>query len=126
LACEVTNAGDVIALPVGGKNTEKSRLPATWFAISLNGTPIAGDKKVIEKDAQGRLSPWPKRYSRGRLDGLGACPRLDWKVDADRWRPVTRQSQLNLPAYVARAEMRIIDLGSVGGAAHRLRSCPLT
>ncbi len=114
IGCEVTNAGDIIALPVG-TNTEPSISPATGFAISSNGSPIVGDTKVIGKvrkvdvalaDAEIRVT----------FDGLGAVPRLDLEQSSDG--PdgkVTLQSAMNYPAYVTRGEMRIIDLDAVGG-----------
>lgn len=114
IGCEVTNAGDVIALPVG-KNTEKSSLPATGFAISLNGTPIAGDAKVIEKVRKVDIA-LAEADIRVTFDGLGAVPRLDLEQSMQTdGGPVTLQSAMNYPAYVARAEMRIIDLEAVGG-----------
>lgn len=114
VGCEVPNAGDTVALAVG-ENTEPPSDPVTGFAISLNGTPIVGDTKVIERVRKVDVA-LAEADIRVTFDGLGAVPRLDMEqVPGAAEGTVILQSALNYPAYVTRGEMRIIDLDALGG-----------
>jgi len=123
--CEPANAGSAVTIPVAA-NTEGPVAPAggpQGFVISINGDAIAGDT--------GSVSPIAKAVRRTDValanadvqvtfDGLGAVPRLDLETvgltgQARAGDTVTLQSALNYPAYVARGEIRLIDLGARGG-----------
>ncbi|MGJ8610127.1 MAG: hypothetical protein ACSHWY_03465 [Octadecabacter sp.] len=89
------------------------------FVISINGDAIAGDVGVRDEirrtDVQLAQADVQVVY-----DGLGGTPRLDLQLlggprqfrAGDR---VTVQSELNYPAYIDRAEIRVVDLGARGG-----------
>ena len=90
-------------------------LGGTGFAISLNGAKIAGDAAVVEKVRKVDVA-LAKADIRITFDGLGAEPRLDLEqTTSDTGDSVTLQSAMNYPAFVDRAEMRIVDLAALGG-----------
>ena len=120
--CTFDTAGSVVRMPAG-ENTELDRGASDTgeegFLISIDGAPIAGDKRVedIARKADKDLSAADVRIT---FDGLGAVPRLDVEVEDARSRLragdiVRAQSRLNYPAFISRAEMRIIDRTARGG-----------
>ena len=123
--CEPGNAGDAIAIPVG-VNTEAPQ-PAgngpQGFVISINGNAIAGDTSTaapIAKAVRRTDVALANADIQVTFDGLGTKPRLDLTTVGPvssyvAGQSVTLQSSLNYPAFVSRAEMRIIDLGARGG-----------
>ncbi len=125
--CEPANAGSAVRIPVGA-NTETAT-PANvdgpqGFVISINGDAIAGDTtsaSPIAKAVRRTDVALANADVQVTFDGLGAIPRLDIEAVGNAARytageTVTLQSALNYPAYVTRAEVRVIDLGARGGA----------
>ena len=118
---EPPNAGDALTIPVGA-NTEPDMAPAAGgagFVISVNGAPIAGDARVADTVRQTDVA-LANADVQVTFDGLGADLRLDLEIVCPGRRyaagdTVTLQSALNYPAYVTRAELRVIDLDARGG-----------
>lgn len=89
----------------------------TGFSISINGQTVAGDT-TVKKQARRADEQLKKADLRVQFDGLGVRPRLTAEV-LGGGRPRAGQSlrvksALNYPAFVTRAEMRVIDLGAAG------------
>ncbi len=91
----------------------------TGFAITINGSQIAGDPVVAQqvRRADEALQDADVQIT---YDGFGTRPRLDLELvgPARAYRPgdvVTVQSALNYPAYISRGEVRVIDMGTTGG-----------
>lgn len=89
------------------------------FSLRVNGANIASDTAVstIARRADVALADADIQVV---VDGLGVVPRLDLEIVGDAAAygagdTVTLQSALNYPAYIRRAEMRIIDRAAVGG-----------
>ena len=89
------------------------------FSIRVNGADVASDTAItsIARRTDVALADADIQVV---VDGLGVVPRLDLEVigDAASYEAgdtVTLQSALNYPAYIRRAEMRIIDRAAVGG-----------
>lgn len=81
------------------------------FSISDGDTTLAGDKAVT-KLAKRREVAQGDASVRVQSDGLGVRPRLDLEVvDTAPGRAVLR-SRVNYPAWVARGEVRVLDLDS--------------
>lgn len=90
------------------------------FSIAINGTTVAGDARVAQQTRAVDLA-LQQADVQVRFDGLGATPRLDLEIlgqpsDGPEGRQVVVQSALNYPAYVARAEVRVVDTAAIGGA----------
>ncbi|MBI1495068.1 TonB-dependent receptor [Rhodobacteraceae bacterium MYP1-1] len=90
------------------------------FIISINGETLTGDDRVRDDirrtDVQLAQADVQVVY-----DGLGGTPRLDLQLMGGpriyrAGDEVTVQSELNYPAYVERAEIRVVDLTARGGA----------
>ena len=84
------------------------------FAITRDGTTVAGDPRLAI-----RMAPKPVPTSvadiRVVADGLGVRQALNISVlEATKGRAVV-QSQVNYPAWIARAEVRVVDLAAPGG-----------
>jgi hypothetical protein len=125
IGCEPSNAGSTVIIPVGA-NTEAATPAANGpqgFVISINGDAIAGDTQSASPLAKAVRSTdvaLANADVQVTFDGLGTTPRLDLEiVGADRelmtGDTVTLQSALNYPAFVTRAEVRVIDLAARGG-----------
>ncbi len=102
------NAATVVAPPPAG------------FAIRVNGTVLTEDSGVANVARQVDVA-LAQADVQVVFDGLGADPRLDMELvgPADSYGPgdqVTLQSALNYPAYIDRAEFRIVDRAAIGGA----------
>lgn len=102
----------LIAATVHGQSNE-------GFSIRVNGADVASDTTVtsIARRADVALADADIQVV---VDGLGVVPRLDLKVLGNAapygaGDAVTLQSWVNYPAYIQRAEMRIIDRAVVGG-----------
>jgi len=77
---------------------------------------VAGDRRVVEQTRTLDLAI-QQADVQVSFNGLGATPRLDFEIgDVTGGGQVTLQSALNYPAYVSRAEMRVIDVSAIGGA----------
>ena len=90
------------------------------FAIRVNGEPLTQDRRVtdVARKVDVALADADVQVV---FDGLGAVPRLDMEIAGApagymAGQAVTLQSALNYPAYVARAEFRLIDRTALGGA----------
>lgn len=101
------NAATVTAPPAGG------------FSIRLNGDPVTSDTAVtnIARQVDVALEDADIQVV---FDGLGAEPRLDLEIIGDDngaavGDTIQLQSALNYPAYIARAEFRLIDRAAIGG-----------
>ncbi len=119
--CEPANAGSAVTIPVAA-NTETAVAPTTGaqgFVISINGNAIAGDTETaspIVKAARRTDVALANADVQVTFDGLGAVPRLDLEVvEINANGTATLQSALNYPAFVAKAEVRVIDLDAIGG-----------
>lgn len=121
LGCKRVDANTVVTIPVG-KNTELAnpgRIAATGFAISIDGVPVSGDKRLADKMRRTDVA-LAAADIRVQFDGLGAKQRLDLITTGasrvfrkgDR---VTFASQTNYPRWLTRGEVRIIDFGDRGG-----------
>ncbi|SEV91196.1 hypothetical protein SAMN04488515_0191 [Cognatiyoonia koreensis] len=115
----VALAQDVTTIPVGA-NTEAPTptFSPEGFVISVNGDAILGDRAVqdVVRRTDVQLANADVQVT---FDGLGADPRLDVEIVGDAPRrageQLTLQSATNYPAFVSRAEMRIIDRAATGG-----------
>ncbi|WP_390911105.1 hypothetical protein [Pseudosulfitobacter sp. SM2401] len=120
--CEYDSAGLVVRIPAGANTEFDSGTPNTGpdgFLISIDGTPVAGDKRVedITREADKALAEADVRVT---FDGLGAEPRLDVEIEDAPTRlrvgdTVRAQSRLNYPAFVVRGELLVIDRTAPGG-----------
>ena len=88
------------------------------FSISINGETMAGDDS-LRQEARRADEALARANVQVRFDGLGVKPRLNAELLNDRApRPgqtVRVKSEMNYPAFVTRAEMRVIDLGAPTG-----------
>ena len=82
------------------------------FAISVNGDTVAGDP-VVAEDARALDAALQEADIQVSYRGLGAEPRLDLEVTGQD--VLLLRSALNYPAYVTRAEMRIVDPDAPAG-----------
>ncbi|MEL6570056.1 MAG: hypothetical protein AAFQ64_00250 [Pseudomonadota bacterium] len=101
------NAGTVAAPPSAG------------FSIRVNGEVLTEDGGVenVARQVDVALDQADVQIV---FDGLGGEPRLDMEIagPTESHEPgdlVTLQSALNYPAYIDRAEFRIIDRAAIGG-----------
>lgn len=88
----------------------------TGFAISIDGAPVAGNSALAKPSGPRAAPPRASQADiRVQADGLGARPRLDLQVmQADGRRALVR-SEVNYPAWIDRAELRIFDMTNPGG-----------
>ncbi|MEJ6388823.1 hypothetical protein [Gymnodinialimonas ulvae] len=91
----------------------------TGFVISVDGNVLEGDDEVrdIVRRTDVRLADADIEVV---FDGLGARPRLDLEVVGEPRARVTGdrgvlQSATNYPAFIARSEVRLLDLAATGG-----------
>lgn len=124
--CVRADAATVVNVPVGA-NSEMENRPTTdpiasmpeGFAISIDGSPISGDKRLADNLRRTDVA-LAAADIRVQFDGLGAEQRLDLvTVGARRvfkaGDTVTFSSQTNYPRWLTRGEVRIIDLTKRGG-----------
>ena len=81
------------------------------FAISIGGNPIAGDQTIADAARRTDIAKSPADI-RVQADGLGVRPRLDLEVVSVSRSAAVVHSRMNYPAWIARAEVRIIDLAT--------------
>jgi hypothetical protein len=120
--CEQGNAGDVVTVPIGVQ-TEPEVSPITnnaGFSISLDGEPLDTDP-TIEDSVRVVDLALERANVQVTFDGLDPVTRLAVEtVGAPRaysaGETVTLQSETNYPAFIDRAEFRIIDRGAAGGS----------
>ena len=121
--CEQSNAGTVVAMPVGAntEGTPKGDLGPLGFSITVDAAPAASeDRQDVAGAARGQDAV--RRVDRVladagvqvTYDGLGARPRLavsttDMKSSYTAGSPVTFRASSNYPAWIAKGEMRILD-----------------
>lgn len=121
LACPLPAlAQEATAIAVGG-NTEMdsgvSGLGTDGFLISVDGVPVVGDPRMEDLVRRADIA-----LARGdvqvAVDGLGVRPRLDLERIGPLPEPGGRagfQSRTNYPAWIARGELRLMDLAARGG-----------
>ena len=84
------------------------------FAIVKDGATVAGDARLASPAA-----PVVARRTGADIrvvaDGLGVRPSLDLELTSVVPGRATVQSRMNYPAWIARAEVRLIDLAAPGG-----------
>lgn len=120
MAQDAPNAGDTVTIPIGPSTEPEARLPdVTGFSLSLDGEAIMGDTQLEDRIRETDIA-LAQANVQVTFDGLGAAPRLNVKtVGTPRafvaGQSVTLQSETNYPAFVDRAEMRLIDRDAVGG-----------
>jgi hypothetical protein len=121
-ACVAPNGKTVVDMPVG-ENTELDRNVATsapeGFVISVDGQPLSGDQRMVDSLRRADLA-LAETDVQVTFDGLQLSPRLDLEVVGGGGSlrpgdPVTFQSATNYPAFLKRAEVRIIDRSAPGG-----------
>ncbi|MDO6590182.1 hypothetical protein DS901_12250 [Loktanella sp. D2R18] len=120
--CEQGNAGLAVTMPVGEQASEVFALPANaaGFTVRINDRQVVEDA-AVENIARRVDVVLAEADVLVVFDGLGAAPRLDLEVVGEPTShaagdQVTLQSALNYPAYIVRAEIRIVDLGGTVGA----------
>lgn len=121
MAQEQPDAGISVVVPVGENTEVEAGLPTlSGFAVSLDGVQIAGDP-TMEDTVRRTDVALAQANVQVTFDGLGAVPRLNLEtVGVARGYAagdtVTLQSETNYPAFIDRAEVRLIDRGAAGGA----------
>ena len=119
--CVRSTAGQLVAVPVG-ENTEalrsRSDFGSQGFSISVDGKAIAGAAPPSNPDRANDISAARARVDI-RYDGLDTRRMLN--VSTDDLRSTYRagdhlmfRTSSNYPAFVARSELRIIDLDKRG------------
>ena len=103
--CALLTAVSVLAL------TGAAQAQDDGFAISVGGKPVAGDRIVADAARRTDLARSAADI-RVQADGLGVRPRLDLEVVSVGRGTAVVQSRMNYPAWIARAEVRIIDLAT--------------
>lgn len=119
--CTQRNAGLVVEMPVGPQ-TEFEARPVTnssGFVFAIDGAPINTDPRVADTIRQTDIA-LAEANVQVMFDGLDPQLRLNVETFGaprayEAGDIVTLVSETNYPAFVDRAEMRIIDRGAVGG-----------
>ncbi|WP_341366142.1 hypothetical protein [Yoonia sp. BS5-3] len=120
--CEQRNAGLVVEMPIG-QQTEFDTGPITnnaGFVLAIDGAPINADPRIEDQIRRTDIA-LAEANVQVMFDGLDPQPRLNVETaGAPRaYRAgdtVTLRSETNYPAFIDRAEMRIIDRAAAGGA----------
>ena len=113
-------------------NTEPDTGPvnnASGFVLSLDGVPVNADPQIEDRVRQTDIA-LANADVQIQMDANDPIPRLDVEVaGAPRAYTAGEQilllSETNYPAYIARAEMRVIDRGAAGGE-RLLATVPVT
>ncbi|PPB79384.1 hypothetical protein LV82_02938 [Albidovulum inexpectatum] len=116
--CMPANAGQAVTMPAG-ENSEWDRsrpISPEGFVLSIDGNPVVGDRRVEDRIRKADLALRAADIQ-VRFDGLETRKRLDLEIWPRAKGQVDLQSRLNYPAFVDRAEFRIIDMGAAGGPA---------
>ena len=122
LAASNAAAQDTTAMPVL-PNTEPETGPinnSSGFVLSLDGAPVDADPQIEDRVRKTDIA-LAQADVQVQLDTLDPTPRLDVEVagtpraygSGDQ---ITLISETNYPAFIDRAEMRIIDRAAPGGA----------
>lgn len=123
MVCDGTDRAGVIAQQASEASRIPGRVPpasaGAGFAISINGTVITGDAGLPGQVRQADIA-LAEAGLQVVFDGLSANPRLilvrtDAAGAARAGDEVTVRSMLNYPAFVDRAEVRILDMAAPGG-----------
>lgn len=120
IAQETPNAGDTVVIPIGENTEPEAGLPpATGFSLSLDGEMVTGDPQLEDRV---RLTDIALSQANVQVtfDGFGVAPRLNVKtVGAGggfaAGDTVTLKGEANYPAFIERAEVRLIDRDAPGG-----------
>ena len=118
--CKRDNAGVTLRMPIG-ENTERVQsapagdLAADGFSISLDDPAAAGSPDT-QRATDRALQAADLQI---KFDGLGATPRLnvsttDLRASYRAGDPVRFRASTNYPAYIARAEVLILDKDARG------------
>ncbi|MBT0958704.1 hypothetical protein IV417_15045 [Alphaproteobacteria bacterium KMM 3653] len=120
--CDFANEATVVRTPVGANTeVETGAVPgvSTGFSIAIDGETLVGDARV--EDAARRADvALADADVQVRFDGLEINPRLDVEIagDPQAYGPGDSAefiSRTNYPAFIERAEMRVIDMRARGG-----------
>ncbi len=120
MAQEAPNAGDTVTIPIAPNTEAEAGSPAaTGFSLSLDGEIVTGDPQLEDRVRRTDIA-LSQANVQVTFDGLGATPRLNVKTVGSEaaysaGETVTLQSEANYPAFIERAEMRLIDRAAVGG-----------
>jgi len=117
----IAAAQDTVDLPVL-PNTEPETGPVdnnSGFVLSLDGVPVDADPQVEDQVRQADIA-LAQADVQIQLDPIDPTPRLDVEIagSPQAYAPgdqVSLISETNYPAFVERAEMRIVDRGAPGG-----------
>jgi len=120
-ACAQANAGDTVTMPTGTQ-TEREVAPVTndaGFSISLDGQTLDSDPTIEDQVRIVDLA-LERANVQVTFDGFNPETRLAVEtVGTPRayaaGESVTLQSETNYPAFIEKAEFRIIDRGAAGG-----------
>jgi len=119
--CTQANAGSVVQMPLGAQ-FEPDTGPVSngsGFVLAIDGVPINADPRVEDRIRRTDIA-LSEADVQVVFDGLDTQPRLNVETSgAPRGyrtgETVVLVSETNYPAFIDRAEMRIIDRGAVGG-----------
>ena len=121
LDCAQDNAGTTVEMPIGPQTEPEGRpdVNNAGFAISLDGTPVNSDPTIEDQVRRTDLA-LEQANIQVVFDGFEPETRLAVEtVGSPRaysaGETVTLQSESNYPAFIERAEFRVIDLAAVGG-----------
>ena len=121
--CREANAGTSVTLPVGA-NTERAAgapsasFDATGFSISIDNAPFAGATPPYNPERSADIA-LARADVDVRFDGLGGRRLLnvatqDLRASYPAGETITFRASANYPAYIDRAEIRILDLSEPG------------
>ena len=107
-------SSSILSLALGAANAQEA-----GFSIVVNGDTFAGDEIEVTDTRAAAIALREADIS-VQYDGFYAQPRLDvMTIPGGSYvvgSPITFQSRTNYPAYIARSEIRIVDLGAGAGA----------
>lgn len=122
-SCLHANAGTSVDLPVGANTEQVAGAPGesfaeTGFSISIDNTPIAGALPPYNPERAADIALARSNVD-VRFDGLGGRRLLnvatnDLRASYPAGETVTFRASANYPAFIDRAEIRILDLSEPG------------
>ena len=117
-SCTQADAGTSVRMPAGANTEWDSSVPSApeGFVLSIDGETIVGDRRIEDRIRATDLA-LEAADVQVKFDGLDVRKRLDLEFAQTGPRSVALQSRVNYPGYIARAEMRIVDLAARGGPA---------
>lgn len=120
--CAQRNAGLVVEMPIGQQTEFDTGLTTNsdGFILAIDGVPINADPRIEDQIRRTDIALADANVQ-VTFDGLDPQPRLNVETAGaprayQSGDTVTLRSETNYPAFIDRAEMRIIDRGAVGGA----------